>query len=90
MRAEARPQEYTRTLLEQVAYKPTRNQAERLCFTPIEFIVDGEAGIRLSDALDGNQRGLQGRDDTSLFGHNCCQIIVRLQVRSLSTYTIGS
>ena len=30
----------------------------------IEFVVDGEEGIRLSDALKGNWVGFEGRDET--------------------------
>lgn len=52
----------------------------------VEFVVNGEPGIRLSDASDGNWVGLEGRDDRSLFEGERVQIIVRLHV-SLSTNT---
>lgn len=47
----------------------------------IEFVVDGERGIRLSDVLEENWVGLEGRDDRSLFEGTRLQIILRLHVR---------
>lgn len=46
----------------------------------IEFVVNGEVGIRLSDVSDGNWIGLEGRDDQSLFEGERGQIIVRFHV----------
>jgi len=48
----------------------------------IKFVVYDEEGIRLSDALEGNWAGFQGRDDGSLFEGDRLQITLRLQVRS--------
>lgn len=70
-----------RELLPQVPYKSSARKARFKSSDTIEFIVNGERGIRLSDALDGNGEGLHGRDDRSLFKGNRPQIIVRIQVR---------
>ena len=64
-----------------MTYKPTRRHAEYEGSDIIRFIVYGEEGIRLSDALEGNWEGLEGRDDRSLFRGDRLQIILRLQVR---------
>ena len=47
----------------------------------IEFVVDGEEVIRLSDALEGKWAGFEGWDDRSLFEGGRLQIIIRLRVR---------
>lgn len=76
----ARSWSTTRHLAPQEAYISPRQTA----FTGpdvIDFVVNGEAGIRLSDASEGNWIGLEGRDDRSLFGSDQPQITLRLQVR---------
>ena len=65
----------------QETYKLTRRHAEFEGSDIIKFIVNGEEGIRISDALEGNWEGLEGRDDRSLFRGDRLQIILRLQVR---------
>lgn len=47
----------------------------------IQFVVNGEEGIRLLDALEGNWIGFERRDDRSFFGGDRPQIIIRLHVR---------
>ena len=71
----------TRELVPQEIFKPARQQKERWDSQVIEFSVYGEEGIRLSDALEGNWAGFEGRDDRSLFGDGRNQIMVRLHVR---------
>ena len=61
----------------QEIYKPTRRADPKV----IEFIVKGEVGVRLSDALEGNWVGFGGRDDRSLFDGDRHQILIRLHVR---------
>ena len=61
----------------QEIYKPTRRADPKV----IEFIVEGEVGIRLSNALEGNWVGFGGRDDRSLFDGDRHQILIRLHVR---------
>ena len=46
----------------------------------IEFVVNGQAGIRLSDALKGNWAGLEDRDNRSLFKGSGPQISLRVLV----------
>lgn len=71
-----------RKLVLQEIWKPSRQQKEELGGSQsIDFSVYGERGVRLSDALDGNWMGLEGRDDRSLLGDERLQIILRLQVR---------
>ena len=70
-----------RGLARQETYKLTRRRAEFEGSDTIRFVVNGEEGIRLSDALEGNWEGLEGRDDRSLFRGDRLQIILRLQVR---------
>jgi len=65
----------------QEAYKPTRNHAGFAGSEVIRFVVDGEEGIRLSEALEANGVGFEGRDDRSLFQGDRLQIILRLHVR---------
>jgi hypothetical protein len=67
------------SLVPQVPYRAIRQR-----FTgheDIEFIVNGEVGIRLSDALAGNWTGFENRDDRPFFGGDQVQILVRLRVR---------
>ena len=71
-----------RDLISQVPYQPARQQAGFTGAT-IEFIVNGERGIRLSDAFEKNFEGLEGRDDRSLFDDRRVQIILRLLVRHM-------
>ena len=65
----------------QKTYKLTRRHAEFEGSDVIRFVVNGEEGIRLSDALEGNWKGFEGRDDRSLFDGDRLQILIRLQVR---------
>lgn len=60
----------------QEPYKSTRPASPKV----IEFVVNREVGIRLSDALAGNWANFEGRDDRSLFDGDRLQIIIRLQV----------
>ena len=46
----------------------------------IEFVVNGERGIRLLDALEENWIGFEGRDDRSLFEADRFSINFRLRV----------
>ena len=71
-----------RHLVSQVPYQSARRQPEVIHPNPIRFVVGGEEGIRLSDALDGNWTGFEGRDDRSLFEGDRPQIIFRFQVRN--------
>jgi len=72
-------------LVRQERYKPTQQHAEFAGPNLITFVVNGEEGIRLSDASAGNWEGFEGRDDRSLFEGDRAQIIIRLHVR----YTVG-
>lgn len=72
-----------RDLIPQVPYQTARQQAGFTGHATIEFIVNGERGIRLSDALEKNFGGLEGRDDRSLFDDSRVQIILRLLVRHM-------
>jgi len=78
-----------RELVPQETYKPARQQKELGDLQAIEFSVRGDIGIRLSDALEGNWKGFEGRDDRSLFGGDRLQIMVRLRVRLLITIHIS-
>ena len=71
----------TRELVPQETFRPARQQKEHWDSQAIEFSAHGGKGVRLSDALDGNWGGLEGRDDRSLFGNNRPQIVIRLRVR---------
>ena len=73
-----RPRTHPRSLARQEAYKSTRHHAEFAGPNVIRFVVDGEEGLRLSDASAGNWEGFEGRDDRSLFEGNRAQIIIRL------------
>ena len=48
-------------------YELTRRYVEFEGSNAIRSVVNGEEGIRLSDALEGNWKGFEGRDDRSLF-----------------------
>jgi len=72
-----------RGLIIQETYKLTRRCAEFEGSDVIRFVVNGEEGIRLSDALEGKWGGFEGRDDRSLFEGDRLQIMIRLQVRDL-------
>lgn len=68
----------------QVPYRSSRRQEQFTNSQAIKFVVNGEEGIRLSDALEGNWTGFQGRDDTFTFGGvGRSQIMIRLHVRRL-------
>lgn len=67
-------------LVPQETYRPAR-QARLIDSRIIYFIVNGEMGIRLSDASKGNWMGFEGRDDRALFEGNRTQIMLRLLVR---------
>jgi hypothetical protein len=73
-------QPVSRKLAPQEIYKTARQQAGFRSAGVIEFAVDGKEGIRLSDALEGNWKGFEGRDDRSLFEDDRHQIILRLHV----------
>lgn len=79
-RQQARRQSTLRGPARQETYKLTRHHVEFEGPEVIKFIVDGKEGIRLSDALEGNWAGFEGRDDRALFGGDRLQIILRLQV----------
>ena len=70
-----------RKLVPQETFEPARKRKERWDSQVIDFSVYGVEGIRLSDALEGNWAGFEGRDDRSLFGDGRNQIMVRLHVR---------
>lgn len=82
---QGRPQGYRRPTprgsARQETYKLSRRRAEFEGSDIIRFVVNGEEGIRLSDALEDNWEGLEGRDDRSLFRGDRLQVILRLQVR---------
>ena len=71
-----------RKLAPQEIYKPARQQTGFRSSGIVEFAVDGKEGIRLSDAQEGNWKGFEGRDDTSLFEGDRHHIILRLHVSS--------
>jgi hypothetical protein len=72
----------SRELAPQEIYRPARRQTEFGNPGVVEFVVDNKEGIRLSDVLEGNWEGFEGRDDRSLFEDDRLQIIFRLHVRS--------
>ena len=80
-RPQASRQWTPRSPTRQETYKVARCRAEFKDRKIIKFIVNGREGIRLSDALEGNWAGFEGRDDRSLFGGDRLQIMIRLQVR---------
>ena len=65
--------------ISQEAYVPTR-LAGFSGSDVIKFIVNGEEGIRLFDALKENWMGFERWDDRSLFEGDRLQVIIRLQV----------
>ena len=79
--AQTSPRRIQRQPLSQIPYKPVRRQKKFTGSDTIEFVVNGEEGIRLSDASEGNWGGFEGRDDRSLVGEDRSQIIARIQVR---------
>ena len=83
------PQTYQRLaprdLARQETYKLARRHEEFEGSNIIKFVVNGEEGIRLSDALEGNWGGFEGRDDRSLVEGDRLQIILRIQVRDLTS-----
>jgi len=70
-----------RELVLQEAYKLSRHQVEFTGSNIIDFFVDGEEGIRLSDASEDNWVGFEGGEDRFLFGERRPQVLVRLHVR---------
>ena len=70
-----------RELVPQYAYKSARQQKELSGLRTIKFSVYGMEGIRLSDALEENWAGLEGRDDRPLIEDGRVQVMVRLHVR---------
>jgi hypothetical protein len=76
------PQQFSRELAPQEVYKLARQLTGPGSLDVVKFVVDGEEGIRLSDALEGKWKGFEGRDDRSLFEGVRQQIILRVQVRS--------
>jgi hypothetical protein len=80
----ARRPPITRDLVLQAPYKSARRQEQPTGSKVIEFVVNGEEGVRLSDALEGNWTGFEGRHDTFSFGDGGrLQILIRLHVRRL-------
>jgi hypothetical protein len=75
-------QPFPRELASQEVYKFARQLTRPGSLDVVKFVVDGEEGIRLSDALEGNWKGFEGRDDRSLFKGVRLQIILRVHVRS--------
>ena len=69
-----------RNLAPQESYRPTPHHAGFTGSGTIKFVVNGEDGIRLSDASEGNWVGFEGRDDRTLFEGERLQIIIRLHV----------
>ena len=69
------------TLVPQVDYIPPRQQKKFEGPKNIDFLVHGEKGIRVSDALEGKWSGLVGRDDRPLAEDDRAQITFRLLVR---------
>ena len=80
---QARQQPIPRHLVSQVAFKSTRHQAGFTGPDVITFAVEGQEGVRLSDAIEGKWVGFKGRDDRSLFDGTRLQILIRLHVRLL-------
>lgn len=67
-------------LVPQNIYKPPKRQRKFKGPKTIQFLVWGEKGIRLSDALEGKWDGFEGRDDRFLFEDDRVQITLRLRV----------
>jgi len=65
----------------QELYKATRHLTGFGESDIIEFIVDSEEGICLSNASEDNWVGFKGGDDRSLFEGDRLQIMIRLHVR---------
>ena len=82
-RPQAHMQQTLFELAHQEPYKLPRRQAEFVGLGIIEFFVNGQEGIRLSDASECNWEGFEGGDDRSLFGGDRSQILVRLHVSHL-------
>ena len=81
--SEERPQVHRQLTIRhpvsQEAYVPTR-LAGFSGSDIIKFVVNGEEGIRLFDALNENWMGFERWDDRSLFDGDRLQVIIRLQV----------
>lgn len=71
----------TRKLVPQKTFKPARRQKEPWDSQIIKFSVYGEEGVRLSDVLEGNWLGFEGRDEMPLSEDDRLQIMIRLHVR---------
>lgn len=71
----------TRKIVPQEVYKPTRDPTSFGKSETIKFIVNGEEGIRLSNASEGSWEGFEGGDDRSMFEGDRLQIMTRLRVR---------
>ena len=80
--APTQQRQISRDLILQVTYKPAR-QTGFPGAEAIYFVVDGQEGVRLSDALEDKWTGFKGRDDRSLFESGRLQIIMRLHVSHL-------
>ncbi|KAF9791031.1 hypothetical protein BJ322DRAFT_1208299 [Thelephora terrestris] len=69
----------TRDPVPQEPYESARRQEQPTGSKVIEFVVNGEEGVRLSDALEGSWTGFEGRHDTFSFGDGGrLQILLRL------------
>ena len=81
VQAQSRRPTVTRNLVPQKPYQSNTRQGGFTSSEVVQFIVNGRAGIRLSDALEEKWEGLDGRDDRSPFAGNRSQVIIRLQVK---------
>jgi hypothetical protein len=78
-----------RHLVPQEAYKPLRRQKGPEIYQTLEFFVHGERGVCLSDALEEQWAGFEGRDDASLFEDSSIQVTLRLLVSPLSIASLS-
>lgn len=81
-RPQARMEQTLFELAHQEPYK-LRRRGEFVDPSVIKFVVNGQEGIRLSDASECNWEGFEDGDDRSLFGWDRSQILVRLHVSHL-------
>lgn len=78
----------TRKLVPQKTFKPARRQNKSWDSQVVKFSVHGEEGVRLSDVLEGNWLGFEGRDEMPLSGDDRLQIMIRLHVRLPATSAV--
>ena len=53
---------------------------------PIKFVVGGQDGMSLQDAMDQKYEGLVGRDDGMFLGCGCTAISLRLEVPAVQAF----